>query len=104
MLFYRQEARENSGERAGYEIKIDIKQDKTTTSDDYEMMLNQAQVDSNAILRCIITYEDSYQRMNFVVFQEKFMEDRLYMMSDFKKFSVPEKSTQNTELNSSRSN
>jgi len=39
LLFYRQEARENSGERAPYELKIDVKQEKTT-SDDYEMILN----------------------------------------------------------------
>ena len=102
-LFYRQEARENSGERAAYDIKIEIRHEKTTTSDDYEMILNQAQVDSNAILRCIITYEDSYQKMNFVVFQEKFTEDRLYMLSDFKKFPIVTEKTI-TDLNSSRSN
>jgi hypothetical protein len=59
LLFYRQEARENSGERAPYELKIDLK-NEATTNDDYEMILNQAQVDSNAILRCLIIYEDSY--------------------------------------------
>jgi hypothetical protein len=31
-------------------------------------MLNKAQVDSNSILRTIITYEDSYQKVNFVIF------------------------------------
>ncbi len=62
------------------------------------MILNQAQVDSNAILRCLIIYEDSYQKFNFAIFQEKFMEDRLYMLTDFAKFPVPE------QLNSSRSN
>lgn len=31
-------------------------------------MLNKAQVDSNSILRTIIAYEDSYQKVNFVIF------------------------------------
>jgi hypothetical protein len=30
LLFYRQEARENSGERAPYEIKIDMRTEATT--------------------------------------------------------------------------
>ena len=30
LLFYRQEARENSGERAPYEIKIDVRTEATT--------------------------------------------------------------------------
>ncbi len=59
LLFYRQEARENSGERAPYELKIEMKTE-TTTNDEYEMILNQDQVDSNAILRCLVIYEDSY--------------------------------------------
>lgn len=57
----------NTGERPEYDIKVET-QTEETTDKDFELILNQAQVDSNSILRTILTFEDTYLKVHFVVY------------------------------------
>lgn len=59
MLYYRQEARDNNGERPRYEIRVEAKEGQTDQKE-FELILNKAQIETEAILRTVITYEDSY--------------------------------------------
>ena len=75
----------NSGERPSYEIKVQAYSDGLKDKD-LELSLNKAQVDSNSILRTIISYEDSYLKVHFVIYQDSFIEDRIYMISEYPEY------------------
>ena len=75
----------NPGERPSYEIKVEAYADALKDKD-LELSLNKAQVDSNSILRTIISYEDSYLKVNFVIYQDSFTEDRIYMISEYPEY------------------
>ena len=82
LLFYKQEALENTGQRPSYEIKVES-HPESTSDKSFELILNQAQMNSNAILRTVITFEDTYQRLHFVVQQDNFTEDKLYQIDEY---------------------
>lgn len=42
------------------------------------------------MLRTILTFEDTYQKLHFLVFQDNFTEDRLYMINDYPDYLVEE--------------
>lgn len=81
--------RENSGQRSPYKIRVEAHSD-TTSDKDLELILNKAQIDSNSILRAILTFEDTYNKQHFLVFQDNFSEDRLYMINEYPDFIIEE--------------
>ncbi len=48
--------------------------------------MNKAQIETEAILRTVITYEDSYQKVHFIIYQERFTEDRLYLINEYPEY------------------
>lgn len=47
------------------------------------------QIDTNSILRTILTFEDTYSRDHFLILEE-LLEDRLYMITEYPDYLVEE--------------
>eukprot|EP00347_Sterkiella_histriomuscorum_P022490 403338297 len=93
LLFYKTEhykapSRTNH-ENNHYEIQVEQYSAETTSQKDFEMIINEAQVQNNSQLRTVISFEDSNARYHFVVFQV-YQADRIYMINDYPKYLCDE--------------
>ncbi|TNV76702.1 hypothetical protein FGO68_gene3657 [Halteria grandinella] len=82
LMLYRQERRENTGERPPYELKIASYPLASFSDADFELSLNKAQIDSNSVMRSLIKLDGDM----LVVYQENFAEDKLYMVKGYPQF------------------
>ena len=69
LLFYKTDHyKENqSGPNALYDIKVEYKP-HIASEKDFEICINQAQLDSNSILRSVISFEDTFSRNHYLVY------------------------------------
>lgn len=83
LLFYKTDNHRlgSKGDTSSYDILVDARP-KETNDKDFEIILNQAQVDQNASIRTIISFEDTYDRYHFVV-EQIYDADRLYMINEY---------------------
>ncbi|CDW90344.1 UNKNOWN [Stylonychia lemnae] len=84
MLFYKTQNFKNTDQSTyqSYDIKIHVYPD-TTTQQEFQIIVNQAQVESNSQLRSVISYEDAKKgRSHFLIFQE-YQADLIYLITDY---------------------